>query len=171
MIVADASPLICLSKIGRLRLLRHLYNVAAIGPVVKEEVVVRGRAIRAAEVRHVEQGLQEKWIKEIQPNARERSLTARILKNTHLDEGEAQSLALAKHRKLAVILDDKEARLMAELMDIEYLGTAGVLLKAFVEGQMSFDELEVAVRDLGKVMWLSPDVVTEILRTAREVRR
>jgi predicted nucleic acid-binding protein len=171
MIVADASPLICLSKIGRLRLLRHLYNVAAIGPVVKEEVVVRGRAIRAAEVRHVEKGLHEKWIREIQPDARERSLTARILRSTNLDEGEAQSLALAKNRRLAVVLDDKEARLMADLMSVEYLGTAGVLLKASVQGHLTYDELEAATGDLARVMWLSPDVVTEILRTAREVRR
>jgi len=171
MIVVDASPLIVLAKIGRLTLLRELYGTAAIGPWVKREVVEAGRAIDAPGVRQVEAGLTGQWIREVQPTARERKLAEQLLNNTNLGEGEAESLALSHYRGLMVVLDDKEARTMAATMGMRYLGTAGILLAAFVSGQLGYGELEEAVRDLGKVLWLSPDVVVEILRRAREMKR
>ncbi len=171
MIVADASVLIVLSKIGRVRLLRLLYEQVVIGPVVKAEVVDRGKAISAAEVRQVEKGLEESWIREVLTTNREKRLIQRILDSIRLGEGEAESLALASTRKLIVLIDDKEARAIAKAMEIEHMGTAGVLLEAFIKRHLTYNELEEAVRDLGGVMWLSPDIVTDIMRTAREVRK
>jgi predicted nucleic acid-binding protein len=69
------------------------------------------------------------------------------------------------------VLDDKEARAMAEAMGVQYVGTAGVLLTAFVKGYHTHDELATAVRDVGMVLWLTPNVVAENLRRAREVER
>ncbi|MBI4296764.1 MAG: hypothetical protein HY667_06575 [Chloroflexi bacterium] len=171
MIVADASVLIVLSKIGRLRLLKALYGSSIIGPIVKTEVVDQGIAINAPGVRQVQIGLKEKWLREVKPIAREQSLLKRLLENARLDAGEAESLALANARKLMAAVDDKEARLTAGVLGLEYLGTAGILLAAFEGGLIDYDELEKAVRDLGKVMWLSADVVAEIFRTARGVKK
>lgn len=170
MIIADASIVIALAKISKLELLKLLYEEVAIGPKVKVEVIDKGKAINAREVKKIEKGLEEAWIREIRLTTKEKGLAGRILKDTRLDRGEAESLALASRRRLMIVIDDKEARAMAEAMDVEYLGTAGVLLEAFVKGHMSYEELEEAVRDLGKVVWLSPDVVVEVLKTAREVR-
>ena len=94
----------------------------------------------------------------------------RILRSTRLDEGEAESLSLAHGRKLALIVVDKQARALAETLGIAYLGTAGVLLSAYLREHISLEELEEAVRDLSRVMWLSPSVVAEILRVAREAK-
>lgn len=44
---------------------------------------------------------------------------------------------------------------MAEAMGVERLGTAGVLLEAYVKEHIDYDELEEAVRDLGKATWLT----------------
>jgi predicted nucleic acid-binding protein len=46
-VVADASGLILLSKIRRLHLLQDIERSVFIGPVVKGEVVDRGREINA----------------------------------------------------------------------------------------------------------------------------
>lgn len=170
MIVIDASPLIALAKIGRLRLLKKVYREVAIGPVVKVEAVERGRDIKAPEVSQIELGIEEGWICEFKPTAREKKMVQRLLKSTRLDEGEAESLVLALCRKLMVVLDDKEARATAEAKGLKYIGTAGILLEAFMKGALSLDELEEAVRDLGGVLWLSPEVVAEILKKAKEVR-
>lgn len=51
------------------------------------------------------------------------------------------------------------------------LGHCGVLLEAYVKEHIDYDELEDAVRDLGKATWLSPDVIADILKTAREARK
>ena len=169
MIVADASVIIALAKIGKLWLLNALFEEIAITTQVKVEVIDQGKAIRALEVNGVEQGLREGWLREVQLTTRERRLAEQILKDTQLDKGESESLAVTSVRKLMVLIDDKEARAMAKAMDIAYLGSAGVLIEGFNKRHLSREDLEVAVRDLARVIWLSPEVITAVLKTAREV--
>jgi predicted nucleic acid-binding protein len=171
MIIADATVLIALAKTGRLGLLRELYGEVAVGPRVKSEVVEGGRAIHAPEVNVIEAAFEAKWMREITPSASERRLGRRILKGSRLHEGEAEAIALASSRGAIVLLDDKEARFTAEATAVRYMGTAGVLLEAFFSGKLDFGGLEAAINDLSRVIWLSPDVVAEILRRGREAGR
>ena len=170
MIVADATVLVALSKMGRLVLLRDVYGRVIIGEVVKIEVLDQGKAISAPGVEQIERALEERWVRVVRLAAKERRLMRRILRNTRLDEGEAESLSLAHGRKLRLIVDDKQARALAATLGIAYLGTAGMLLAACLRGHISLEELEEAVRNLSRVMWLSPSVVAEILRVAREAK-
>jgi predicted nucleic acid-binding protein len=100
--------------------------------------------------------------------SKEEHLVQRILKNSRLHEGEAESLAISKSRGLPVIQDDKEERMCAEMLGVELTGTAGVLLEAFIKGNMKQEQLEEAIKDLSATIWLSPAVVAEILKRARE---
>jgi hypothetical protein len=81
---------------------------------------------------------------------------------------EAKSIALASSRKLMVILDDKAARSFAEVIRITFLGIAGLLFHAFVKKHLTLAELADAVGALSQTIWLSPAVVSDILRKARE---
>ena len=171
MVVADASVPIALAKTGRIGLLRELYGEVAVGPRVREEVIEGGREIQAPEVSMIEAAFQGKWMREVAPAASERVLSRRILKGSRLHEGEAEAIALASSRKLMVLLDDKEARIVAQSMAVEFMGTAGILLEAFLRRALDFGGLEDALEDLTQVIWLSPSVVTEILRRARGARR
>ena len=171
MVVADASVPIALAKTGRIGLLRELYGEVAVGPRVREEVIEGGREIQAPEVSMIEAAFQGKWMREVAPAASERVLSRRILKGSRLHEGEAEAIALASSRGAIVLLDDKEARFTAEATAVRYMGTAGVLLEAFFSGKLDFGGLEAAINDLSRVIWLSPDVVAEILRRGREAGR
>jgi len=171
LIVSDASVLIALAKMQRLQLLQEVYRQVGIGPVVKAEVVDRGKAIAAPGVEQIEKALADGWIEVLRLSAKERQLKQRVLKTTRLDEGEGESLALAHSRKIMVIVDDREVRAVAAAMGLEFIGTAGVLLEAFLTRDLTLEELEEAVEDLSNVIWLSPTVVAEILRRAREARR
>lgn len=171
MIVADASVIIALAKMRRLELLREVYSEVVLVPAVKTEVLDQGKAILAPGVERVEDAVQKGWIQIARLKREEKLLAAKILKNSCLGEGEAQSLALAHSRKLMVILDDKEARAHADLLDLEYVGTAGVLLEGFLGGHLTFQQLEEDVQDLSRTIWLSPAVVAEILKRAREVKK
>jgi|SRR5208283_247609 len=164
MIIADASVLIALAKTARLTLLRDLYSEVAVSPRVAAEVIEGGRKIRAAEVSVIEAAFAAKWMRQVTPNATEKRLSRRILRGSRLHEGEAEAIALASSRKLMVLLDGKEARIVAEAMAVQYMGTAGVLLEAFLRGKLDSRGLEGAIEDLSRVIWLSPDVVAEILR-------
>lgn len=171
MIVADASALIALAKMKKLRLLRALYDTVLTGPVVKAETMDAGKRISAPGVQEIEKGIDDGWIRVVRLSAKEKKLTQGILAKSRLDEGEAEVIALAGSRKLRVIIDDKEARIFAELTGAQFLGTAAVLLQAFIKEQLTFTELEDAVEHLSKTIWLSPAVVAEILRVAREAMK
>ena len=168
MIIADASAIIALAKMRRLELLSRVYGEVLIGPTVKVEALDQGRAISALGVEQVEEAIQKGRLQVARLAKKEKQLAQRILKNSRLHEGEAESLAISKSRRLPVILDDKEARAYAELLGVELIGTAGVLLEAFIKGNMTLEQLEEAVEDLSGTIWLSPSVVAEILKRARE---
>jgi len=167
-VVLDASVLIALAKMRRLSLLKETYQKALIGPAVYEEVVIAGRRVGAQGVGDVENALDAGWLGVARPTPAERRLAARILRTARLHPGEAEVLAIAKQRGYLLVVDDKEARGMAGALGLDYLGTAGVLLEAFLQGRLTLDGLESAVVDLSRVIWLSPDVVATILRIARE---
>jgi uncharacterized protein len=167
-VVADASSLILLSKIGRLHLLRDLYGEILIGPVVKREALDRGRDINAQGVERIEQGVAEGWIciAGAAPSLRVNA----ALDSSRMDPGEKEAIALAVRRKAMLITDDKEARYLADSLGLRYIGTAGVLLAAYRRHYMTLPQFEGAVQDLTGVAWLAPDVVAAVLRLAREER-
>ncbi len=77
---------------------------------------------------------------------------------------------LAASQKLPVILDDLYARNLARSLAVEYLGAGVVLLEARLRNLLNEEEYEESLRELGRVMWLSPDVLIELLRRGKEVR-
>ena len=115
LIIADASCLIVLTKIGRLDLLRCLYGTATTTPVVAAEY-----------------GLPlPEWIgQEAATDAARQQLLALLV-----DAGEASAIALALERPgCTLILDDYKARKTAEKLSIQLTGTFGVLLRANRQG-------------------------------------
>ena len=157
-----------LAKLRRLWLLRDLYDVVWMGPVVKAEAVDAGKAIRAAGVEQIEAALEDGWLQVVDLSREEQSVQERLTRLSRLGLGEAEAIALASGRGARLIADDLEARHVAETVDVDYVGTAGVLLEAHMRLRFTFGELEAALRDLCEVLWLSPTVVAEILRVARE---
>jgi predicted nucleic acid-binding protein len=107
----------------------------------------------------------------VRPTAGEQKLAVRLLRTTRLDDGEVEVLALASRRKLLLVVDDKEAHHVAEALGIAYIGTAGVLLEAYLRRRLTLAGLEDVPTDLTKVLWLSPSVVAAVLKKAREAKQ
>ncbi len=171
MTVADAPPLIALARIGRLELLRDLCEHVLIGSVVQAETIDAGSAVRAPGVERIEAAVDAGWLRIASPTDAEADLAQRLSQRSRLHEGEAESIALAHVRKLPLVADDKEARSLAGILGVPLVGTAAVLLQAYLRRSFGLDSLEKALRDLGGTVWLSPPVVTEILRQARKAKR
>ncbi|MDP2935675.1 MAG: hypothetical protein Q8O86_04205 [Dehalococcoidia bacterium] len=171
MVIADVSVLIGFAKIGRLNLLRRLFDSVAIAPAVNEEVVEGGLQVSAPEVIYVQQALGDGWLQVVPLNADEEGLKGRLLGTTSIDPGEAESLAIARLRNMAILVDDKQARTVARALGVGYMGSAAVLLEGCARGELSLEDLEHAVGELARVVWLSPDIVADILKRAREVSR
>ena len=121
-VVSDSSPLIHLSQIGRLQLLKKLFGKLIIPQAVYREVVIEGgEKPGSKEVR------EASWITVMEI----RNKRLKRLLQFQLDEGEAEAIVLALETKASLILlDDREARLQARRLGLRITGTPGILLRA-----------------------------------------
>ena len=83
--------------------------------------------------------------------------------------GEAEVLTVARSRGALAVLDEKAGRAVAVGLGIRHVGTVGVLLEAFLGGSLTYQQLVEAFEALGKVAWVSPQLLARVLRQAKEV--
>ena len=114
--------------------------------------------------------MQEGWLRNQKCTQSEASAVAYLRSTTRLHEGEAESIAMAVGRNALVLADD-EARRIAHALGVKRIGTAGVLLEAYLRQYLTISELEDAITDLANVSWQSPEVATLILKRARETQQ
>jgi predicted nucleic acid-binding protein len=129
LVVSNAGPLISLSTISQLDLLRALFGQVVIPQAVYDEVVVHGES---------EPGSNEvdeaDWIKICQVKDH---LAVDLLREA-LDAGESEAIVLAQELNAKyVLLDDGLARRKARFIKLPMMGTLGVLLMAKEAGLIS----------------------------------
>ncbi len=121
-VVANSSPLIHLSQIKRLYLLREFFKEVLIPPAVYREVVIEGRGRPGS--REVKEA---PWIRVVEIRDKRLKNILQLM----LDEGEAEAIVLALEVNAdLVLLDDREARLQAKRLGLHVTGTLGILLRA-----------------------------------------
>ena len=130
--VADTSPLIALSSIQRLDLLRIVFDQALIVPAVFAEVVTQGVGWRQA------QQLQDEiragvWVHRCAATS---SALERELREGLGGSGEAEVIALAVERRLPVLLDELAGRRAAVALGLKVVGSLGVLRQAKAGGHL-----------------------------------
>lgn len=134
--VSNSTPLIALSKIGKIELLHEYFGQIYIPKAVYEEVVVNGGILYGAE-----EVAKADWIivEDVGNTLAVESLSM------YLDAGESEAIVLAKEKNGLLIIDDGDGRKAAKNMNIDITGTVGVLLKAGMDGKIdlreSLDEL------------------------------
>lgn len=156
-VIVNSTPLITLSKLRHLNLLRELYEEIIIPVAVKEEVTVKDDLASQDVLDNLD------WIKVVDCPVADRNIFS-----SKLHAGEIEVLILAQNLQAdLIIVDDKPARKAATFLGFEITGTVGVLVKAkkreliktvkpFIE---SMKEIEIR---------LSDDVIEMALRQANE---
>ena len=125
LVVSDTSPILNLSLIDRLSLIREQFATVTIPKGVLEELRV-GENLPGS--KKILEALDVKWlqVEEVQDSA-----ILRILKR-ELDAGEAEAIALAlETRAQWVLLDESEARRIAKALGLKVTGVLGILLLAY----------------------------------------
>lgn len=159
-VVADAGPIIHLSRIGHLDLIPFLYGRIVVPRQVYDEVVrSESSPPGSEELRHAD------WV-----DVEEREIRSKVssLLEGHLDAGEAAALALALDLKADLILsDDRQARIAGERLGFPVRGTLGILLEAKRRNRIpTLAPLLHALRAEG--VWLSRELISLILKEAGE---
>ncbi len=168
-ITSNTSPIIALAKIGRLMLLKDLYSAVVISQFVKVESVDRGKELGAPDALEIERSINEGWIKVVDLTRRQNQTVQRLVSEARIGFGEAGALTIARNKKIPVILDDKEARALAKSWDLGHTSTVMVLFEAFVKNLISYDDLVEDLAKLTRVMWISADVITDVIKRAKKV--
>ncbi len=137
--VSNSTPLIALSKIKQLNLLRDFFQEIYIPEEVFDEVVRRGKDLAGSD-----EVKSSAWIKV--ENVENRVAVDAL--SISLDRGEAEAIILAKKKAALLIIDDGDGRRIAELLGLKITGTIGVLLLASQEGKL---DLKKSLDDLKSV--------------------
>jgi len=162
MIILDASPLIHLTKIGKLEYIIDLFDFIIISNAVYKEVVEGGIKAGYSDATLILNYLKNNKIKEIKiknPNP---------LLEEYLHPGESESIQLANHLKCILVIDEKKGRLIAEQNGIEFLTTSDLLLLLLKEGLINFDFFK---KNLGKYSedgWLGAPIYQKYLEKGKK---
>lgn len=160
-VVANSSPLISLSAINSLHLLRSLYATIYIPLAVYQEVVVIGKGKAGA--KEVAGAL---WIR--CRHVQSARVVSELMVKTHLDEGESEAIVLAQElRANLLIIDDQKARDCARELGISATGTMGILLLGKERGLIS--SVKALLDELVSMgVYLDAKTCSRILRKAGE---
>jgi len=158
LIVADASPLIGLAKIGRLSLLRRLAEEVWIPRAVWRELIEGGSD--RPEVKELSMLLTGS-VRESEP-----TMVGRFA--MLVDAGEAEAVALAAvNPGCLLLIDDAAGRRLAESQGIRCMGVAGLLLRAKRSGLLTALATDLkALREKG--YFLSEHLIAQLLAAANE---
>ncbi len=156
-IISNTTPIISLLKIGKLNLLKELYEKVIVPTAVYIEIE-NGR-----EKPYYQDLTKIDWL-EIQkirnPDSRAYFLD--------LDDGEAEVLILAKEQNVdLVIMDEIMGRRYAKQLGFNLTGTIGILLKSKENGLIeSIKDLLTELTEKGT--WLSPKLISKAIKLSNE---
>ena len=130
--VSNSTPLIGLSIVGHLELLREFYGEVWIPPAVWQEVVEAGQGLAGSG--EVSAAVAAGWRRVVVPP--DQQLDQQL--KQELDAGEAEAIALAVTSAAEVLaIDERAGRQMTQNYNLNIIGTVGLLTRAAQEGRIS----------------------------------
>jgi len=160
--VSNTSPIFNLACIGRLDLLRTLFQEVWIPSGVETELIqVPDAAIRG----RVEQARNAGWLI-VRPTT-EADLVKLLTVDLH--QGEAEAIALALETKADwLLIDEKEGREMARRLGLPITGVLGVLLRAKGMGHIAEIKPDLLALRSKAHFFIAPELEAELLESAGE---
>ena len=151
LIALNSTPLIYLAKIGMNHLFVDLKLEKITSPLVKQEVVDKGKDIGAPEAEILAELFHRHVIKIVEPKRRE--LITRLHEIRGLHDADVHTIALAKEYDGIAIMDDQLARKTARIYKIRYSGTPYLLMRAHIQGLIAKELVMEAIDDMISVGW------------------
>jgi len=159
-VIVNSTPLITLSHIGKIELLRQLYHEIYIPEAVYQEVTKKNDIACEALNKSLD------WIHVVPIQHPENY--AMYHAKLHAGEVEVMILAQETPRADKVIIDDNAAKKTAKFLGLSVVGTMGILVKAKQSGLIpEVAPLLEAIRDNG--FYISDSVRRIVLEQADEI--
>ncbi len=166
-LVFDATPLIYLGKINLIEKIEHFPENKYTTQSVCIEVVDVGKNSGKPEAFVIEKLIKNKIIKVKTPANRQYISTLR--ENPKIHKADADVLALAAELNGIALLDDDEARGMAEIEGIEHHGTIYLLLRMMKMKLLTKEEVFAGLNEMIHTGWrCSTELYAEIMMALNE---
>ncbi|MGA2384924.1 MAG: DUF3368 domain-containing protein [Candidatus Bathyarchaeia archaeon] len=150
-LVFDSTPLIYLTKAGLSRIFKELDGEKLTSLLVKSEVVDAGKNKGLPDALVLDKSFMNGVFKVCEPT--DKKLLNRLLSTHGLHVADAEVLTLAHEHAGIAVIDDEVARKTAKVYEIEYAGSAYVLMRAVCEGLISKAKAKQAVNDMVSSGW------------------
>jgi predicted nucleic acid-binding protein len=161
---ANTSPLVALSSVGRLDLLRAVFPQVLMPGAVFHEVVTDGVGWAEAGCLQREIATQA-WIVQVEPPA---SALLDSLRTKLGGSGEAEAIVIAREREVPVLLDEMAGRRAAAGLGLRVVGSLWVLRQAKQAGLIGrIQPLVAEMREAG--IYYHDDLVERFLREVGEL--
>lgn len=157
-VIVNSTPLIVLSDIGELDLLKKLYSEIYIPQAVFDEVTAKAdsacQAVKNSDWIHI---------------CRIKDQSQKRIYQAKLHEGEVEVMILAQEEPSAdlVILDDNAAKKTAKFLGLKVTGSLGVILKAKKENHI-LNVMPLVKKMLANGFYISEEVVDLVKKAAGE---
>ncbi len=157
-VVVNTSPIIYLSSINKINILKDLFHEVFIPDAVKREVLSGGKDSSGFKEMKGKDWIKTKKIK---------NKLAKEYLLTDIDNGEAEVIVLAEELKAdTVIMDDKLGRQIAHLRGCNVVGTLRILVAAKEKGLIT--EVKPLLEKLKEAgFWISEDLYKAVVKQAK----
>jgi predicted nucleic acid-binding protein len=150
-LVFNSTPLIYLSKTGLSGIIENLQEEKLTSPLVKAEVVDRGKQKGVPDAIALEKLFENDVFILCKP--KDKPFLSSLSKTRGLHAADAEVLAIAKEHAGLAVIDDEVARKTAKIYRISYVGTPYVLARAVCAGLLSKERAKAAVKDMVSLGW------------------
>ena len=160
-VIADAGPLIALSRIDRLPLLRQLFKEVVITETIRDEILINDHSLGKAAI---EKAINAEWI-----IVKKVNLKAWQPLNPGVDAGESSAIFLATQasESTLLIMDDQAGRAEARYHKLTVIGTAAVIGMAKEQGLIdSAKTILYELRDAG--YYIGDTIIQMVLKDIGE---
>jgi predicted nucleic acid-binding protein len=164
-VISDASPLIWLAKVGKITLLRTLFEEVIIPQEVYAEAVEKGLQGGFTDAQTIKECINEGWIKLSKLNPKGQSMLQKISEYAfEIYSGEAQAIVLAREMKFLLLMDESAGRAFAQAWGLKVKGTIYVIISALRKGLISeIEAKETVLTMVTKGFRLEPTLLARLI--------
>ena len=169
MVVCDSGPLIYLSRVGQIQLLRKLFACVLIHPSAYRETVQEAKALRKPGVSIIEKAINDGWIQVTDTNPSEMDLVKKLAENESIEVEDAELIFLAEKHSTSLVTNDKWLIKIAASFGINAFWTTTLILSAIKKKIISKNQGRKILRRLVlSGLHLRTDVYEAILTALEE---
>ncbi len=163
--VSNSSPLIHLSRLGKLGYARKVFPSVMIPPAVRVEAIERGKSDGYLDALALEKLEAEGWLKTSELSSKSMNLATEL--SDVVGKGEAEAIALALEKSERLFIDDLRGRRMAELYNLDTTTTLGLMLELLANHTLTMQDYQKNVKAYGSQGWISGDVIQEFVERGK----